>query len=297
MGAAPPISKAMAEWVALGGGNSGIEANTQTHDSGFHMTIRQLSSLGKRWSDYSIARDPAGTDGPFPSLDWACAGDFSHKRDPDLRRKHAEVLERLMDNDPSLSMICEFIGQPIASQPVKYWARWRGVTVLSNYTGSGHDHWSHISWYRSRSDQVANLWTPGGSGGVMTLFCRKGATNDPATKAMQVKLKNLGFYKGAIDGDYGSGTEASLLAACKAVNPNTGAKGDVYDHNTMFYVDVLMAQRYGGGGKEGPAGPPGPPGKEGPAGPPGKEGPAGPPGPPGKTPTEVLITGKVVAAE
>jgi hypothetical protein len=57
-----------------------------------------------------------------------------------------------------LPMICEFIGQPYADQPVVYWARWLGVTTLQRYTGAGHDLWSHISWYRSRVDERAYLW-------------------------------------------------------------------------------------------------------------------------------------------
>jgi hypothetical protein len=55
-------------------------------------------------------------------------------------------------------MICEFIGKPWIDRPVYYWARWNGIKVLNKYTGQGHDHWSHISWYRSKVNQRANLW-------------------------------------------------------------------------------------------------------------------------------------------
>lgn len=99
------------------------------------------------------------------------------------------------------------------------------------------------------------------------MFCKKG-DNGPVVKALQVRLKNLGFSIGSagVDGDYGASTQAALRAACQAVNPTTGADGSVYDHNTMFYVDVLMARKYGGGGQPGPAGPQGPKGDPGAAG-------------------------------
>jgi hypothetical protein len=150
--AAPVISAEMSDWVALGGGNSGIVGNS-AHDYGFHVAADELPA-----SDYSRQQDPNGPNGPFTNWDYACAGDFSHKNDESLRAKHRTVLARLMRGE--LPMICEFIGKPWADQPVYYWARWNGNSTLQRYTGSGHDHWSHISWYRSRADQRAYLWTP-----------------------------------------------------------------------------------------------------------------------------------------
>lgn len=153
--AAPVITAEMAEWVALGGGNSGIVGNA-AHTYGFHVAANELPA-----SDYSRWRDPQGSDGPYVNWSYACAGDFSHKNDENLRAMHRNVLARLMRGE--LPMICEFIGKPWADQPVYYWARWNGVTTLQRYTGSGHDHWSHISWYRSMVDQRAYLWVPGPS--------------------------------------------------------------------------------------------------------------------------------------
>lgn len=150
--AAPVIVAEMNDWVALGGGNSGIVGDAN-HSFGFHVAADELPA-----SDYSRTRDPNGSDGPYVNWDYACAGDFSHKRNETLRAMHRNVLARLMRGE--LSMICEFIGQPWADQPVYYWARWNGIGTLLRYTGSGHDHWSHISWYRSRVDQRAYLWVP-----------------------------------------------------------------------------------------------------------------------------------------
>lgn len=155
MSIAPPVILAeMSEWVALGGGNSGIAANPATHSSGFHMGANEIPA-----SDYSRRRDPNGADGPFINWNYACAGDFSHRERETLRAYHRTVLARLMRGE--LPMICEFIGKPWADRPVYYWARWNGIGALSLYTGSGHDHWSHISWYRSRVDRRAYLWRPG----------------------------------------------------------------------------------------------------------------------------------------
>src|SRR5690606_14777101 len=102
--------------------------------------------------------------------------------------------------------------------------------------------------------------SPWGLTGGSEMFCRRG-DKGPAVKALQVRLKNLGYDLGAagVDGDYGAATQAALRAACREVYPNTSADGSVYDHNTMFYVDVLMARKYGGGGQPGPRGPEGPP--------------------------------------
>lgn len=150
--AAPVISTEMAEWVKLGGGNSGIVGNA-AHDYGFHLAANEVGPY-----DYSRERDPEGSDGPYINWSYSCAGDFSHKNNEALRAKHRAVLSRLMAGQ--LPMICEFIGKPWADRPVYYWARWNGVGTLQKYTGSGHDHWSHISWFRSRANQRAYLWVP-----------------------------------------------------------------------------------------------------------------------------------------
>jgi len=149
----PVIESEMADWLLLGGGNSGIVGDAN-HTYGFHCSAEDISS-----DDYSRWRDPNGADGPFVDWRYASAGDFSHKNDPALRAKHADVLARLMDGE--MPMICEFIGKPWADQPVLYWARWNGIDTLQKYTGTGHDTWSHISWYRSRVNERANLWTGG----------------------------------------------------------------------------------------------------------------------------------------
>lgn len=150
--ASPVIVAEMSEWVSLGGTNLGIAADNYTnHPSGFHRAANEVPS-----TDYSRRRDPNGADGPFINWNYACAGDFAHNNNATLRAMHLDVLTRLMHGE--FPMICEFIGKPWADQPVYYWARWNGITNLQKYTGSGHDRWSHISWYRSRVNERAHLW-------------------------------------------------------------------------------------------------------------------------------------------
>lgn len=150
--AAPIIQEEMDDWVHLGGGNSGIVGDSR-HRGGFHLSAEDVPA-----DDYSRRRDPNGADGPYVDWLYACAGDFSHGNNELLRVMHRNVLSRLMRGE--LRMICQFIGKPWVDRPVYYWARWNGTKNIQRYTGSGHDHWSHISWYRSRVDQRANLWVP-----------------------------------------------------------------------------------------------------------------------------------------
>jgi len=148
--AAPVIEAEMKDWTSLGGGNSGIVGD-QNHTYGFHCSANNVPA-----SDYSRSRDPNGSDGPYVNWNYCCAGDFDHKNNSKLRQMHANVLNELMDG--KYPMICEFIGKPWADKPVYYWARWNGIGTLQKYTGQGHDHWSHLSWYRSRVDERAYLW-------------------------------------------------------------------------------------------------------------------------------------------
>lgn len=145
---ASAISAEMNEWVKLGGANSGCCGNA-AHTYGFHCAANRVSP-----TDYS-RRHESGM--PY-RMNWASAGDFSHGNKPHLRAMHARVLSRLMNGE--LPMIAEFIGSPWAHKGVYYWARWNGVKTLQRYTGRGHDHWSHIAWFRSKGNVRAHLWAP-----------------------------------------------------------------------------------------------------------------------------------------
>lgn len=135
------------DWQALGGGNSGCCGNA-AHVYGFHCPGYAVPT-----SDYSRSHEPGL---PY-NMNWACAGDFAHNGNPGLRARHATLLSELMAGKHP--MICEFIGMPYAGKPVYYWARWNGVKTLQRYTGAGHTTWSHISWWRSRANERAHLFS------------------------------------------------------------------------------------------------------------------------------------------
>lgn len=148
---ASAIVAEMSDWVKLGGANSGCCGNS-VHTYGFHRAANEVPS-----NDYSRRHD-AGK--PF-NMNWACAGDFHHGYKPELMALHAKLLGELMDGKHP--MICEMITKPWGNKPVYYWARWNGNGTLQKYTGQGHDHWSHISWWRSQANQRGYLWKPGGA--------------------------------------------------------------------------------------------------------------------------------------
>jgi hypothetical protein len=206
------IDAEMADWVNLGGGNSGCCGNS-LHTYGFHLPANAIPA-----SDYSRRHDP----NPPVNWNWACAGDFGHNRNPRLLAYHVNLLSRLIRNDPALSMICEFIGQPWDDRPVYYWARWDGTGTLQRYTGSGHDTWSHVSWWRSRANERAYLWTAGGgSAPTPSPAPAVQPTNAPAypgylmtenpgrydgnVKTWQARMAQRGWTIGA-DGYFGSQT-------------------------------------------------------------------------------------------
>jgi hypothetical protein len=222
---ASAISAEMSDWVKLGGGNSGCCGNA-AHTYGFH---REASAVPV--TDYSRRHESAK---PY-RMNWGCAGDFHHGYDAKLMAMHAEVLRRLMAGE--LPMIAEMITKPWKDKPVYYWARWNGNGTLQKYTGKGHDHWSHISWWRSKANQRAYLWTPssgGGGGGSVDVNVATVAPKYPgyplkqSTKAdanvrvWQAEAKARGA-KLAVDSVFGPGTKAAVLAFQKANRMATDA--------------------------------------------------------------------------
>lgn len=196
---APVIEQEMKEYTRIGGTNLGILGDSN-HKYGFHVPANQLPE-----SDYSKWRDPNGADGPFVDWDYACAGDFGHGNKEYLLREHRRVLTDLTRG--KYPMICEFIGQPWKDRPVLYWARWNGTKTLQRYTGSGHDTWSHIAWYRSKVDERAYLWRT-------TLQVRYG-DEGWAVEFYQRLLSQLGYEdkdgKGLkFDGKYGDATQYAV---------------------------------------------------------------------------------------
>lgn len=225
---ASAINAEMADWVKLGGGNSGCCGNS-AHTYGFHCSASAVPA-----SDYSRSHEAAK---PY-RMNWACAGDFHHGYDAKLMARHADVLSRLMKGE--FPMICEMITKPWANKPVYYWARWNGVGTLQRYTGTGHDHWSHISWWRSKANIRAHLWTPAASPVTPTPLVGTVAPkypgyllkrNDTKVDANVRVFQNQGKARGGKltpDGIFGPATEAyvkSLQASKKlAVDGVVGPK-------------------------------------------------------------------------
>lgn len=213
---APGMDQALEEWVALGGANWGCCGN-KLHTYGFH-----LPGFAVPETDYSRRHEPGK---PF-NMAWACAIDPAHKGDPRLRAIHAQLLARLMSDDPTLSMICEFIGQPWADKPVYYWSRWDGITTLKKYTGAGHDQWSHISIWRSRANEYPKLWVPNQTPpapptsypawpGRMIQY-KQGWNSSQRYKGQDVrtwqeKMRNRG-WRITVDGDFGPESSRILKA-------------------------------------------------------------------------------------
>lgn len=207
---ASAISAEMSDWVKLGGGNSGCCGNA-LHTYGFHCPATAVPT-----SDYSRRHD-AGK--PY-RMNWGCAGDFHHGYVPKLMAMHAKLLGELMAGKHP--MICEMITKPWSNKPVYYWARWNGIKTLQRYTGVGHDHWSHISWWRSQANQRANLWT-GGSGAVTPTPAGDVAPNYPGytmttatTNDANLRIwQNQAKARGAKidgDGDFGPITKGVVTA-------------------------------------------------------------------------------------
>lgn len=213
---ATAIDAEMKDWVKLGGGNSGCCGNN-VHTYGFH---REAASVPA--SDYSRRHESAK---PF-NMSWGCAGDFHHGYNAKLMAMHADVLRRLMRGE--LPMIAEMITKPWANKPVYYWARWNGNGTLQRYTGKGHDHWSHISWWRSKANIKANLWVPGGSPAPTPAV--NVATVAPKFPGYALKVsnkvdanmrtwQNQARARGAkvgVDGIYGPGSKAVVVAFQRA---------------------------------------------------------------------------------
>lgn len=164
-------------------------------------------------------------------------------------------------------LVNALVADPAARSRIYYiiwyrheWSRTRGW-IRVDYTGSNpHTDHVHVSGWAA-DDANTSGWPAVSNGGGNELFCNKGQQGENV-RALQVRLKNLGFNPGAIDGDYGNGTTVALKAACLAANPTTTASGEAYDAYTMFYVDMLMAKKYGGF-MPGTKGDKGDPGKDG----------------------------------
>ncbi len=233
----PAIDAEMADWVGLGGGNSGCCGNSR-HTYGFH-----LAAFDVPVTDYSRAHDPGR---PY-NMAWACAGDYHHGGDPRLRAMHATLLARLIRGE--MPMVVEFIGQPWADQPVYYWSAFNGRANLKRYTGKGHDLWSHVSLLRSRANQRPYLWRPESAPIVVPVVYKPGAlvgdgVLGPKTIRRWQEVMGLQVRDGVISRP----RSALVQAVQRRLNSQLGAGLDVdgagIAQDGRRYLTTAALQRY-----------------------------------------------------
>ncbi len=72
-------------------------------------------------------------------------------------------------------------------------------------------------------------------------------TNGNAVRALQKRLKELGYYTGSIDGDYGSGTVTAVTAFQKANGLNADGKAGTKTLNAIYAVTAASNSSSGSG--------------------------------------------------
>jgi hypothetical protein len=262
-------------------------------------------------------------DGVFPDRDKTSdgtIGDQAHSsgtsgHNPDLtgsaEYKDGDSLDEVrawdMDSDlrftgVTAQMVVDHIRKlPNVSSVLRYMIYNRKIYEASNgwaardYTGASphteHIHYSGAYSQSADSDTTFDYRLNELTGGDDMFLPKKGDSGEPV-KYWQYILNDLGFSVGAVDGDYGSKTEAAVNASRAAYGegPHTMITGW---HAFKMQCDLAIENA---AGKPGPAGPQGPAGAQGPAGPPG---PKGDPGTGGSTSGTLIVTGgqlDVVAA-
>ena len=180
-------------------------------------------------------------------------------QDSDTKKEHRAIdvmIGTAFTRADADKLVARMLADPEARKRLFYiiwygyiWSRSNGWSKR-RYTGSDqHKNHVHFSGWADDDDNTKSWPAVGAgrsSGGVNDLFCNQG-DNGEDVGALQVKLKNLGFYTGEIDEDYGPKTVAALAAACKKANPSSSANGTAYDKYTSYYVEMLMIQKYGAG--------------------------------------------------
>lgn len=142
------------------------------------------------------------------------------------------------------------------------------------YAGAKRNrHTQHVHWNSRESHETSNKpWVIPGSE-VNVMFCKRGDKGTDAVETLQRMLADMGYYKGAIDQDYGPATSAALLA-CRLAMGSVVTSGDVYSPAAYTQVHRAYARWAAGAGKEGPRGPQGIQGVKGDKGDPGEYTPA-----------------------
>lgn len=104
------------------------------------------------------------------------------------------------------------------------WSRTRGFAAR-RYTGS-NPHTGHIHLSGMQTVSAENNQTPWGIGGFMLPIRSNDKSHDVGT--FQYMLKQMGYYDGAIDEDYGPKTAAAVFA-CRKDEGSSTTNGDWID--------------------------------------------------------------------
>ena len=77
---------------------------------------------------------------------------------------------------------------------------------------------------------------------IVGITLKEGSTEKAAVRLLQTKLKSLSFYTGSVDGDFGAGTAAAVLAFQKANRLTADGAAGGATLNRLFAADVASAR-------------------------------------------------------
>lgn len=213
------------------------------HRGGYHCGSDRVVA-----GDYSVLESDRDRNGLTLDASALDVGTFTYGSH-NLRTFSRWMVAQCVAGAPDTKDIREIIYSP-DGQTVKRWDR-LGIRTTGDSSHLGHTHFSFFrDSTKARRDQTPlfrrYLTAIGLIEGASELFCNYGDSGE-VVRALQVRLKNLGFDLGAAgaDGRYGDATKKALRAACVKVYPDTGADGSAYNADTIFYVDVLISRTFG----------------------------------------------------
>ena len=162
---------------------------------------------------------------------WECEGGYTMA---DWPRQHRDIMARCF------AATLRWMGRDERShgEHGNPWAVGRKVDRIYYY--------QHLTEARREiRDVLAGLPPVEEPEGVMVMLCERG-DDSPAVGALQVQLAQLGFYKGDIDNQYGSGVAAAVLAMRRSVG-SSATNGDRFERYAYAQLQVAMIRHHAGG--------------------------------------------------
>lgn len=214
------------------------------HRGGYHCGRDRVVT-----NDYSVVESPRDRDGL--TLDAAAldVGQFDVRvagKAHNLYSFSVWCVSQCKANTPDTQDIREIIYSP-DGRVVRRWDR----LGRRSSGDSSHIYHTHFSFFRDAikagRDQTPlfrrylttiGLLGPGGN----DMFSQRGDKGEHV-QALQYRLQLLGFYTGALDGDYGPATQEALKKARASVG--SSQDGSVYDAHAAVQVDLIWARKWG----------------------------------------------------